>query len=194
MRMNKVLALAGIAAALCLSAGLGQAQPSNNSSSSGGGGGRQGRPGRGNFDPAQFQQQMVERYKERLEITDDAEWKVIQPLIEKVLEARRSVEADRMRGFFDRGGGRPGGDNNQGGDQGGRRGFGGGILGQASPDAETLQKAIDAKASNSEMKAAVAKFVASRKAKQTELDQAQANLRKVLSVRQEAIATLRGLL
>ena len=57
-----------------------------------------------------------------------------------------------------------------------------------------MQKAIDGKASNSEMKAAIAKFQEARKAKQAELEKAQADLRKVLSVRQEAIATANGLL
>ena len=44
------------------------------------------------------------------------------------------------------------------------------------------------------LKAALAKYIESRKAKQAELETAQANLRKVLSVRQEAIASLNGLL
>jgi hypothetical protein len=44
------------------------------------------------------------------------------------------------------------------------------------------------------MKAALDKYVASRKAKQAALEQAQADLRKVLTSRQEAIATLNGLL
>ncbi len=38
------------------------------------------------------------------------------------------------------------------------------------------------------------KYVASRKAKQAELEKAQEELRKVLTSRQEAIATLDGLL
>lgn len=188
MRMNEVLALAGVAAALCLGASQGLAQPNNNNQG-GGRGGRGPGGGRGNFDPAQFQQRMMENYKTQLEITDDTEWKAIEPLIQKVMDARRAVEADRMRGFFGGRGGPPGGDNAQN-DQGNRRGG----FGQPSPDAEALQKAIDAKASNSEMKAAIAKFTASRKAKQAELEKAQADLRKVLSVRQEAIATWRGLL
>jgi hypothetical protein len=57
-----------------------------------------------------------------------------------------------------------------------------------------LQKAIDGKASNSEMKAALARYQEARKAKQAELEKSQAELRKVLTVRQEAIATMSGLL
>ena len=67
-------------------------------------------------------------------------------------------------------------------------------MGQPSPEAEALQRAIDGKASNSELKAALAKFVESRKAKQAELEKAQTELRKVLSLRQEAVATANGLL
>jgi hypothetical protein len=44
------------------------------------------------------------------------------------------------------------------------------------------------------MKAAIAKFQAARKAKMADLEKAQAELRGVLTVRQEAIATSDGLL
>jgi hypothetical protein len=53
---------------------------------------------------------------------------------------------------------------------------------------------VDGKASNAELKAALSRYQESRKAKEEDLQKAQAELRKVLSVRQEAIATLRGLL
>ena len=66
--------------------------------------------------------------------------------------------------------------------------------GTPNPEADALQKAIDSKASKAELKAALEKYVASRKAKQAELEKAQADLRKVLTPRQEAIATLNGLL
>jgi hypothetical protein len=151
------------------------------------GGDRQGGPGggRGNFDPAEFQQRMMDRYKEQLEVTDDGEWKALQPLVQKVMDARMASFSGRG-GMFGRGG-RPGGDNNQGDRP--RTGFG-----AANVEAEALQKAIDAKASSAELKAAMTKFVEARKAKQAELEAAQAKLRAVLSVRQEAIATSSGLL
>ena len=57
-----------------------------------------------------------------------------------------------------------------------------------------LQKAIDGKASNSELKTLIAKVADERKAKEASLAQAQENLRKVLSVRQEALAVVSGLL
>jgi hypothetical protein len=178
----------GIATAISLGSGKLAAQNQTTSSAApdaGGGQGRQGRQNRGNFDPAQMQQRMMENYKERLEITDDTEWKAIEPLVQKVMDARRDSFAGMARGMFGR---NRGGDN--GGDQNQRRGG----FGTPSPEAETLQKAIDSKASNADLKAALAKFVEARKAKQAELEQAQANLRKVLSLRQEAIATESGLL
>ena len=138
--------------------------------------------GRGNFDPAQMRQMMLDRAKEQLEITDDTVWKAIEPLVTKVGEASMAVRAGRFGGRGGRGG------------QGGNGGGGGGFPGTSNPDAEALQKVIDAKANNTETKAALAKFVEARKAKQAALDKAQADLRKVLTPRQEAIATVNGLL
>jgi hypothetical protein len=131
----------------------------------------------------------MDRFKEQLEITDDTEWKAIQPLIQKVTDAQRAAFADMARGRF--GGRNRGGNNSQGGDQGGR---GGGLFGTPSPEAEALQKAIEGKASKSELKTVIENYLAARKAKQADLEKAQADLRKVLSLRQEAIATANGLL
>ena len=102
-------------------------------------------------------------------------------------DARREIGFGGMR--F--GGGRRGGDNGGGGDQGGRRGFGGGT---PSPEVESLQKAIEAKAPADELKAKLAKVREARKQKEANLAKAQDELRKVLSVRQEASAVLMGLL
>jgi hypothetical protein len=190
MKINQWLVMAGIAAVIGLGTTQVVAQPNN------GGGQGGGRRNRGNFDPAQMQQRMMERYKEVLEVTDDTEWKAIEPLVQKVMEARRDAMSGMGRGMFGRGGpgrGGPGGDNAQPADQQGgqRRGMFGGT---PNPDAEALQKAIDSKASKAEIKAALDKYLASRKAHQAALEQAQADLRKVLTSRQEAIATLNGLL
>jgi len=191
MKLNKCLMMAGMAAVLSLGSNQLVAQDSNSSSTDNkGGGGRGGRGGGGNFDPAQFQQRMMEGYKDRLEIKDDAEWKAIEPLIQKVMDARRESMSGIGRGMFG-GRGRGGNDNGNSGDKGSR---GGGFFGSPSPEAEALQKAIDGKAPNSEIKAALAKYVESRKAKQADLEKAQAALRNVLTPRQEAIASLNGLL
>ena len=182
-RMNQWLVAAGVAAVMSFGANQVAAQPDN---APPGGGARQGR---GNFDPAQFQQRMMERFKEVLEVTDEAEWKVMEPLVQKVMDLRRQSFSGMGRGMFGRG--PRGGDNPPGGDQGQRRG---GMFGTPSPEADALQKAIDSKASKAEMKAALEKYQASRKASQAALEQAQADLRKVLTTRQEAIATLNGIL
>jgi hypothetical protein len=133
---------------------------------------------------------MMDRFKEQLEVTDDAEWKALEPLVQNVMEARRGTMAGMGRGMFGGGPRRGGGDNAAGGGGGGGRGPGG----QSTPEADALQKAIDAKAPKAEVKAALEKFVAARKAKEAELVKAQDELRKVLTSRQEAIATLDGLL
>lgn len=148
------------------------------------GGGQGGGRGGFNFDPAEIQKRMVERTKEQLEITDETEWKAIEPLVAKVNESRFAA----MAGGFGRGGFGRGG---RGGDQGG----GGTPPGMpANPERDALQKAIDAKAPASELKSALAKFQEARKAKQAELEKAQGALRKVLTPRQEALAALNGLL
>lgn len=192
MKTKNAVAMAALAIAMTLSAGTVLAQNNDNNNNNNGGGRQRNRGGFGG-DPAQFQQQMMDRTKERLEITDETEWKAIQPLVEKVMTTQRTMMADRMRGAFggrNRGGGGNGDNNNSDQKGGGRGGFGG----TPSPEAESLRKAIESKASNSELKAAVAKYVESRKSKQAELEKAQADLRKVLSVRQEAIAVESGLL
>ena len=189
MKMNQWLVTVGAAAALGLGASNLLAQNNSNNNNNG----RQGRFGRGGPPTAeeiqQYQQQRMERYKTELEITDDTEWKAIQPLIQKVSDTRMAMApfvGFGRGGMFGRGRGGP---DNAPSDQGQRRGFG-----ASSPEVDALQKAVDAKASNTEMKAAIAKFQEARKAKQAELEKAQADLRKVLSVHQEAKATLNGLL
>ena len=179
-KMNQMLALAGVAAALGLGAGNMAAQ------------------GRGNFDPAQFRQRQMERLKENLEVTSDAEWKIISERIEKVLDAQRET---RVAGFggFGRGWGprRGGGDNGGGGNGGGGPGGGGNRpnpFAAENPNLDALQKAVDGKASSYELKGKMAKLRESLKEKEANLTKAQDDLRKVLSVRQEAIAVLAGLL
>jgi len=180
-KMNRWMAMAGVAALTCLGT---QAFAQN------GGGGQNWR----NMSPEERQQARMNNYKEDLEVKDDAEWQVIQPLVQKVLDARMQNFAGGGMGMMrnrNRGG-------DQGGDQGGQggRNRGGGPFGQMPPNPErdALQKAIESKASKAEVKAALDKYTASRKDKQAQLEKAQADLRKVLTSRQEAIATLNGLL
>jgi hypothetical protein len=181
--VKHLLALAGLTTALCLSTSQLNAQD------------RQGQ-GRGNFDPEEFRQRMEERLREDLEVKGDDEWKVIQPRLEAVQTAQRDLGGGRGFGAFGRGGG-PGGPGGRGGDndgprgQGGRRGFGGG---EPDADVQALRAAIESNASADEIKTKLAKVRESRKAKEAALEKARADLRQVLSVRQEAIAVMRGLL
>ncbi len=48
-------------------------------------------PARGNFDPQQMRQRMMERLRGQFEVKDDAEWKAIAERIDKVMEARRNA-------------------------------------------------------------------------------------------------------
>ena len=181
MKVGKILGICGIGAALCLTAGTLLAQTGSNSNATAGGG--QGRRGGGNFDPAQFQQRMMDNVRDRLAFTNDTDWAAVQPLVQKVLDARRDVGFPGM-GMMRRGGG-GGGDNAQGG----RRGFF-----APGPEAEALQKAIDDNAPAAQVKALLEKYRAARKDKEAKLAQTQEDLRKVLTSRQEAQAALLGLL
>jgi hypothetical protein len=181
--MNRILALAGVATLLALGTGAGNAQENPTRPERG------DRGGRGNFDPEQMRVRMMERFRESFEVKDDAEWKLIEGRITKVNDARRDMSGGfgRMMGGP---GGRRGGEG--GGDAGGgeRRRFGP----EPSPEAEALQKALEAKASADEIKAKLAKYREVQKTKQAALEKAQAELRQVLSVKQEAQAVLMGLL
>jgi len=185
MKVNQLLTICGVAAALILSAGTVSAQ--NDNGGNGGGGGF------GNFrnmTPEQRQQMFMSRIQDQLGFTNDTEWSAVQPLVQNVLDAQRELRGPGMgRLFFGR---------NRGGDQGGQggpgSGRGGSFGGQPSPEAEALQSAIDANAPSAQIKDALKKYEASQKAKQAKLVQAQEALRKVLTVKQEAQATLLGLL
>jgi hypothetical protein len=151
-------------------------------------------------DPEQFRQRMAERMREQFGVTDDAEWKIIEGKIQKVTEARRAVGGGGFAAMGGFGGRRGGGDGDRPrGDRGGgegRRGGGGfgGFGGEPSPEVADLQKAIESKASADEIKTKLAKVREARKANEAKLEAAQEDLKKVLSVRQEAVAVMMGLL
>jgi hypothetical protein len=167
--------------------------------------------GGGNFDSAQFQQQLqqarMNNYRNQLEVADETQWAAIKDKIQKVLDAKQEPNAlnplvselSGILGVFGRG--------QNSGNQGLLRG--GSVDARAAgkarrnltnlgiaptPEEEALQNALDTKASNAEIKAAQTKVIESRKARQAKIDKAQEELRKALSTRQEAIALLNGLL
>jgi hypothetical protein len=187
MKMNKIFAIGGVLAALFLGVTTVSAQ-----NGGGGGGGGFGGGGRGNFDPAQFQQRMMDRIRTSLQFTNDSDWSAVQPLVQKVLDARRDLGGAGMGGFGRNRGGGGGGQNGGGG--GGQNGGGrGGFFGTPSPEAQALQDAIDNDAPESQIKDLLTKYQASQKVKQEKFKAAQEALRAVLTVKQEASAALMGL-
>jgi hypothetical protein len=169
-RLSRILLLAGVGGLLSLGTTVLKAQP-------------------GNFDPEQFRQRMMERYRERLEVKSDDEWKIIEPRINAVLEARREVGVGGFGGFGRGRGQRAGGDA-----EGGRQGRRGGFGPEPSAEQQALERAIESNASSEELKAKLAEFRKARKEKEAKLEKAQAELQAVLSVKQEANAVLMGLL
>jgi hypothetical protein len=191
MFRRNILFTATLLGALALPASLSFAQATDN----GGGQGRsapndrgnqdnggRNRGGRGNFDPAQFRQRMEERLKEQLGTNDD-EWKVIQPKLQKVMEAQRDA---RGGGFF---GGRG---------RGGDRGPGGNSSQAQSPVQQAqrdLRQTLDNKdASADEIKAKLTALRDAREKAKAELAAAQKDLRDVLTQRQEATLVMLGML
>ena len=133
------------------------------------GGGMRGQWG----DPAQMREMMGQRFKVALACTDE-EWKVIGPRVEKVLEIQ--FQARFGRGGF--------------GGPGGR----GGMFG-ASPEAQALNEAIESKDTpDKEIKAKLKAFRDAAKKREAELKKARDELRKVVTLRQEARLVLMSML
>ncbi len=210
MKLNRMITMCAVAMTLALSIGDTFAQINNGGGNGGGGfgngggngggfgngGGRRNRGNGGNFDPAQMMQRRLDNVRQQLDFTNDTDWSAVQPLVQKVLEAQQAARQGGGRGGF--GGGRRGGNNGNNGNNnnngnangGGRGGFGP----QPSPEAQALQQAVDNDAPADQIKDLLAKYNASEKTKQAALATAQASLRQVLTVKQEAQATLMGLL
>jgi hypothetical protein len=159
----------------------------------------QGNRGRRPFDPARWEEMRLTRTQEQLKVTD-TEWSAIKPLVSAVLKAQQNVMAGGMRGMFGggRGRGNRGGGNNPGAanNPAGGNNPGGPLatLGN-SPEREALSTALDNEGtSNAELKAKLKAYRAKVKKDQNNLKTARENLRKVLSIRQEATLVLSGIL
>ncbi|MGC9943749.1 MAG: hypothetical protein ABSE48_18130 [Verrucomicrobiota bacterium] len=186
MKLNRMITLCAMASTLALSTGGLLAQDNGNGGGQGGGGGGGGGGGFRRFDPAEMQQRIMDNVRDELNFTNDTDWSAVQPLVQKVLDARRDVGFGNMGRLF---GGR-----NRGGAGGGNRRGGGPFGGQPSPEQDALQKALDEDAPAAQIKDLLSKYESAQKAKQAKLEQAQADLRAVLTSKQEAQATLLGLL
>jgi hypothetical protein len=145
------------------------------------GGDRGGDRGRGNFDPQAMRDRFSGMIKEQMSATDE-EWKVIEPKLTKVMEARRD------------GGGFGGGFRGRGGDRGSDS--------QQQSDASPVQNAsrelrqvLDNKDATAEQIAEKLKTLREAKEKaKTSLASAQKDLKEVLTQRQEAVLVMFGML
>ena len=168
----------------------------------------QNRGDRGNRGgtPEEFRARMEERIKTSLKVTND-EWAVLQPLIEKVTTKQREAMSGRFGGFggFGGRGGGPGGD---------RGGAGGGAPGGApsgapggataaapggdragSAESQALRDALEKDSSTAEdIKAKLNAVRDSRKKATADLASAREELKKVVTVRQEAVLFSMGIL
>lgn len=138
----------------------------------------------GNFNPQEMQARYMTALRERFGVTGDDEWAIISERITKVAELRRN-SMGAMGGMMS---GR-GGSDSRGGSSGGRS-----SRSSNSTDVAALNAAIQDKLPDAEIKARLDRVREQRKDNDIKLAKAQEELRAVLSVRQEAIAVLSGLL
>ena len=139
------------------------------------GGDRGGRGGdRGGFDRSQFMERIMDRYRENLGFSV-AEWKVVQPKVQAVMDNRISGVSGMMSMF---GGSRRGRDSST----------------EKTPTSELRDLLEKDDASKGDIKAKLAAYRADRKAREAKLKKAQEDLRQLLTIKQEAQAVLSGLL
>ncbi len=141
---------------------------------------------RGNFDPQQFRQRMYEQIKTQLKASDD-EWSVIQPKLDKVMDAQRAMRPGwGMRG-------------NRGNRPGGPEGGAGGAPASDRPQSDLekatteLRTALDAESTSAtDLAAKLAAVRAARAKAQAELTAARDELKQLLTARQEAVLVMMG--
>ena len=134
------------------------------------------RGNRGNFDRSQFMERIMERYRENLGISV-AEWKVVQPKVQAVMDNRISGTSGMMS-FFGGRGSRGRGDSST----------------EKTPTSELRDLLEKENPAKGEIKAKLAAYRADRKAREAKLNKAQEDLRQLLTLKQEAQAVLSGLL
>src|SRR5208282_5143654 len=94
MTLKTRFSIWGMAAALCLCGVNLFAQDDNGGGPGGPGGG--GPDGPSGPDRAQFQQRMMSQIRQSLNVTNDDEWSVIQPMVQKVMDTRRDADTGMM--------------------------------------------------------------------------------------------------
>lgn len=122
-------------------------------------------------------QEMLDELRATMEVSDDAEWELIRERIERVIEAKRAAASDGlasrspMASFAN-------------------------PTSVPSPNVQrnALQKAVDSKAGRPQLERALEAYLADRASKEQDFAQARDDLRSILTLRQEAIASLAGIL
>ena len=138
--------------------------------------GNRDRGERGQWDRSQIMERIMDRYRENLGFSV-AEWKVVQPKVQAVMDNRISGASGMMSMFG-----------------GSRRGRGGDSSTEKTPTSELRDLLEKDDASKGDIKAKLAAYRAERKAREAKLKKAQEDLRQFLTIKQEAQAVLAGLL
>jgi len=131
---------------------------------------------RGEWDRSQIMDRIMDRYRENLGFSV-AEWKVVRPKVQAVMDNRISGASGMMSMFG-----------------GSRRGRGGDSSTEKTPTSELRDLLEKEDASKGDIKAKLAAYRADRKAREAKLKKAQEDLRQLLTIKQEAQAVLAGLL
>lgn len=147
------------------------ARPAKRDDAAGGGGPR---------TAADAGERNLARLREYLEVTDDAEWAVILERINRVTELRRNQWS--------------GGAGGRGGVALAEKGTKKSGRSSAHPEQEALRAAVGAKLPDAEIRARLSRAHEVYQENEARLARAQADLRAVLTVRQEAVAVMAGLL
>lgn len=184
---RKLLFAVAVSVASLSTLAVAQNQPNGGGQGQGQGQGGQGGQGggRGNWDPAAMQQRMMDGIKEQMKAPDD-EWAVISPKLEAVIKAQRDA---RVGGFGGRGG--------PGGGRGGQGGGGGGGQPQSEVAKASQELRTTLEAENASPETVAAKLKAYRDARaaaEESLKTARAELKGVLTERQEAVLVMAGML
>lgn len=181
MRKKQVIRRLSVVLVVLLAASMVMAQQQRGQRGQGDQGGQRGQGMRGNFDPAQMQQRMMERMQEQLGMSA-TEMKAIQPLFTKVMDLRRDLQGSRFRGMM--------------GGRGGRGGPGQqdapALTGLAKIQSELRTLTESTTATSPQIKAKLTQYRKAREKIQQDLSAAQAKLVAVLTVKQEAICVMSG--
>ena len=130
-------------------------------------------------NPADAQARGLERLREKLAVPDDTEWALMSERIAKIDEIRRTLwtSAANVRGAA------PAADK-------GKR-----VAGSSGhPERDALRAAVSDNLPDAEIKSRLARAHEIHRQNEKRLAEAQADLRAILSIRQEAVAVMAGLL